>query len=81
MLIESVSNLTWMDYTLKHVEIWNFLIEGKKLESKYNDGLNSIFGLGKINYISSNIFLSYYSLIKNKYFLMFPVRIELTFPI
>jgi hypothetical protein len=71
LLIESVSDLTWMDYTLKHVEIWNFLIHGKKIESKYKDGLNSIFDLGKINYISSNILLSYYSLIKNKYFQKF----------
>jgi hypothetical protein len=66
-LIESVSNLTWMDYTLKHVEIWNFLIEGKKLGSKYKDGLSSIFGIGKINNTSHNIFLGYWGLIKNKY--------------
>jgi hypothetical protein len=66
-LIESVSNLTWMDYTLKHIEIWKFLIEGKKFKSKYKDGVNSIFGLNTKNFNSNNTYLIYFLLIKNKY--------------
>ena len=68
-LINSVSNLTWMDYTLKHVEIWNFLIDGKVIKSQYKDGFNSIFSLDtpKTNFSKFNNIFSYYNLILNKY--------------
>lgn len=39
-IVESVKNWTWMNYTLKHLEIWRYLL-GEKVESEFADGLNS----------------------------------------
>lgn len=41
-LVNSVSTWTWYDYTLKHVELWNFLLNKKTDKSQYKDGLNSL---------------------------------------
>lgn len=43
-LIDSVANWTWMDYTKKHIEIWEYLMD-KKIDSNYHDGLNSYMDL------------------------------------
>lgn len=45
-LLDSVSNWTWMDYTKKHIEIWQYLID-KKNTSTYIDGINSNLNLQK----------------------------------
>ena len=39
-VIKSVSDWTWMDYTKKHMEIWQYLM-GKEVHSTYKDGINS----------------------------------------
>lgn len=49
-MIDSVSTWTWMDYTKKHVEIWQYLIDKKGLGS-YPDGLNSYLNLQKENVV------------------------------
>lgn len=43
-LVNSVRTWTWMDYTRKHIEIWQYLM-GIKQESSYIDGLNSYLEL------------------------------------
>lgn len=44
-LISGVSELTWRNYTLKHVELWEYLLSGKAPNSHFIDGYNSIAGL------------------------------------
>lgn len=39
-IIDSVSDWTWKDYTIKHVEIWRYIL-GEKVESIYKDGVNA----------------------------------------
>jgi hypothetical protein len=43
-LIDSVSHWTWRHYAIKHLEIWNYLIDLKEGNtiSIYKDGLNSL---------------------------------------
>jgi hypothetical protein len=58
-LFKSVESWTWYDYTLKHVEIWKYLLGDAKITSIYSDGLNSL--------ISSNITsLNKYDLFRQK---------------
>lgn len=42
-LVNSVEDWTWLDYAKKHVEIWDYLLTGKHVQSNYKDGLNSLF--------------------------------------
>jgi len=42
-LISSVATWNWLDYTKKHVEIWQYLLNNRKTKSVYIDGLNSIW--------------------------------------
>ncbi len=44
-LVNSVSNWTWYDYTIKHVELWEYLLKIKPKQSLYKDGLNSLLEL------------------------------------
>lgn len=67
ILIESVANLTWMDYTLKHVEIWKYLLEGKLIKSYYKDGFNSISSERNVTLETVKPHQNYFRLIKNKY--------------
>jgi len=39
-IVNSVSDWTWKDYTIKHVEIWRYIL-GEQVASSYKDGLNS----------------------------------------
>lgn len=47
-LIHSVKHLTWENYTIKHLEIWNYLLQRKRLNEllknkhHYNDGIFSV---------------------------------------
>ena len=42
-IINSVATWTWRDYAIKHVELWRHMLEpGKPVESKYQDGVNSL---------------------------------------
>lgn len=41
-LVESVQTWNWLDYTRKHVEIWQYLLDNKLSKSNYMDGLNSL---------------------------------------
>lgn len=41
-LVDSVKDWTWLDYTKKHVEIWEYLLTGVSKFSVYKDGLNSL---------------------------------------
>lgn len=49
-ITNSVSDWTWKDYAVKHLEVWNYLIKREKnlaeevIESRYNDGINSLLG-------------------------------------
>lgn len=42
VLVNSVSNWKWKDYTMKHIEIWNYLIDNTSICTNYSDGLNSL---------------------------------------
>lgn len=45
--VQSVADLTWMNYTKKHIEVWKYIIQGDSLDNllmnkhKYNDGIFS----------------------------------------
>lgn len=41
-LIDSVSDWTWRDYAIKHLEIWKYMSDKKLQTSGYTDGLNSL---------------------------------------
>jgi hypothetical protein len=41
-LVESVSTWNWLDYTKKHVEIWNYFLNQDNGKSSFSDGLNSL---------------------------------------
>lgn len=42
-LIDSVATWTWKDYAIKHLELWEHLLDPNKIiKSKYRDGLNSL---------------------------------------
>jgi hypothetical protein len=45
-LVESVASWNWHDYTLKHVEIWKYLLGETKINSIYADGLNTLISPG-----------------------------------
>jgi hypothetical protein len=45
-LVKSVASWNWYDYTLKHVEIWKYLLGEKNIKSIYIDGLNSLLSFG-----------------------------------
>ena len=45
-LVQSVRTWNWMDYTKKHVEIWQYLLNNKNANSLYVDGLNSLLEYG-----------------------------------
>jgi len=42
-LISSVVDWNWYNYTKKHVEIWQYLIDGEKINSDFPDGVNSLW--------------------------------------
>jgi hypothetical protein len=48
MRIQAVSNWTWENYVLKHLEVWNYILKRKDLkelyknQSCYNDGIFSV---------------------------------------
>jgi hypothetical protein len=48
-LIRSVSSWGWYNYTMKHVEIWEYLLGNKKKSSTYVDGLNSLIADSSIS--------------------------------
>jgi hypothetical protein len=41
-LTKSVALWNWYDYTLKHVEVWRYLLGENEIKSKYIDGLNTL---------------------------------------
>jgi hypothetical protein len=51
-LVNAVAGWTWKDYAIKHVELWEYLrngdASGKKLQSKYSDGINSMIASKEI---------------------------------
>jgi hypothetical protein len=46
-LVDAVTTWNWHDYTLKHVEIWHYLMSGKARHSKFSDGVNSLLDFKK----------------------------------
>lgn len=50
ILINSVTTWNWFNYTKKHVEIWEYLLNKKKRHSNFQDGLNSL-----LNFIDRDI--------------------------
>lgn len=44
VLIDSVAQWTWRDYAIKHLEVWNYVVnpESSPVSSGYKDGLNSL---------------------------------------
>lgn len=52
-LENAVGFWTWKDYALKHVEVWNYLLNNNRNQqavvSRYNDGLNSMLGKKEID--------------------------------
>jgi hypothetical protein len=45
-LVKSVASWNWYDYTLKHVEIWKYLLGETKIKSTYTDGFNTLISSG-----------------------------------
>ena len=43
LLVSSVDAWNWFNYTKKHVEIWQYLIDNKKIRSDFSDGINSLW--------------------------------------
>jgi hypothetical protein len=41
-LVNAVATWDWLNYTKKHVEIWEYLLGNKSIKSTYEDGLNSL---------------------------------------
>lgn len=41
-LVNAVSTWNWKDYALKHIEIWEYLVDNKKNMGAFPDGLNSL---------------------------------------
>lgn len=56
LLINSVSTWNWKDYTKKHLEIWNYLLDYSKNKSSFNDGLNSLLIFKNSNLIDDKKF-------------------------
>ena len=42
-LVESVSTWNWLDYSKKHLQLWQYLLDNSKKQSEFSDGLNSLF--------------------------------------
>ena len=42
-LVNSVSTWNWLDYTKKHIELWEHLLGKKNIKSHYKDGFNSLY--------------------------------------
>ena len=52
VLVESVSSWTWENYTLKHLELWKYLLDKKNYKLPafaYTDGINSLPEFSVIN--------------------------------
>ncbi|MDF2187457.1 hypothetical protein [Paraflavitalea sp. CAU 1676] len=43
-LLDAVKTWNWRDHAIKHMEVWEYLLTGKKAQSQYADGLNSMLG-------------------------------------
>ncbi|GBF23391.1 hypothetical protein tpqmel_0795, partial [Candidatus Gastranaerophilus sp. (ex Termes propinquus)] len=41
-LVKSISTWNWLNYSKKHLELWNYVLHGSK-KTNYTDGLNSLF--------------------------------------
>ncbi|MCK6541062.1 hypothetical protein L6Q79_00110 [bacterium] len=41
-LVNSVASWNWLDYTRKHIELWNYLLDNRKNKSDFKDGINSL---------------------------------------
>ena len=76
ILLNSVSQLTWIDYTKKHIECWNYILSKKQVSSIYTDGYNSIsrqkvvmknYKISKLKLVI-NKYLHYYFLVKKRIF-------------
>jgi hypothetical protein len=72
ILIDSVATWNWFDYTRKHMEIWEYLIDNKKRHSNFQDGLNSLLNFNDssidTNYINKkNKFLKRNIILQNSY--------------
>lgn len=57
-LIDSVATWNWFDYTKKHVEIWGYLIDKRKRQSNFPDGLNSLLDFIDRNMDCDNSFIN-----------------------
>jgi hypothetical protein len=57
MLVQSVSTWNWYDYTLKHVEIWKYMLGDKSVVSQFNDGLNSLLNQRNISIATDQSFI------------------------
>ena len=44
-LVDAVATWNWMDYTIKHVQIWNHLLGNQEQPSQFADGLNSLLNM------------------------------------
>jgi len=44
-LVNSVAEWNWFDYTMKHVEIWDYLLGKRNIRSPYKDGLNTLIAM------------------------------------
>lgn len=56
-LVDSVASWNWLDYTKKHVELWNYLLGDKSIKSDYIDGLNSLIEMSNEEIIPDSKFI------------------------
>lgn len=53
-MVDSVSSWNWMDYTKKHVELWEYLLGKRNIISPYRDGINSLLA-NKLGTVESDL--------------------------
>ena len=67
---QTIEKWNWYNYTLKHLEIWKYLLDNKVIDSDFEDGLNS-------NLIRKNIPINKNKTILKLYFNNFLHKIKI----
>jgi hypothetical protein len=57
MLTQPVASWTWYNYTLKHVELWKYLLGENQKPSNFDDGLNSLINIQRECFNVDNKFI------------------------
>jgi hypothetical protein len=55
-LVNAVATWNWVDYTKKHIEIWEYLLGKQNIKNSYTDGINSLFQMQKADIVQNKDF-------------------------